>query len=118
MGRGKKKYFFACVICKVTSLTYNTLQSSKPSYTFVSCSQFNPYMQNMFLGVFFILGSTFLHLRSNHFRILFCSITSFRPSVNSSLKFANRYMNTVIPSPRSMLQPLLRQVPDPSYELT
>src|SRR6218665_3388003 len=76
------------------SLTYNTLQSSQPSY----------------LRQFFTIQPS-RSTRSSS------TLTLLRPSVTSSLKFSNRSIAVAVPPPWNKLPPALRQISDPSYEL-
>src|SRR6218665_2126358 len=46
------------------------------------------------------------------------TITLLHPSVTSSLKFANSSIAIAVPPLRNRLPPALRQISDPSYELT
>src|SRR5688572_19051347 len=46
------------------------------------------------------------------------TLTLLRPSVTSSLKFANRSIAIAVPPLWNKLPPVLRQISDPSYELT
>jgi hypothetical protein len=80
---------------KVLSLTYNTLQSSQPSY-----------LRQLF---------SVQPLRSTRSS---STLTLLRPSVTSSLKFANRSIAIAVPPLWNKLPPVLRQISDPSYELT
>ena len=80
---------------KVISLTYNTLQSSQPSYL---------------LQLFTIQPPRSTRSSS--------TLTLLRPSVTSSLKFSNRSIAVAVPPLWNKLPPALRQMPDPSYELT
>src|SRR6218665_2055485 len=77
------------------SLTYNTLQSSQSS-----CLRQQFTMQPP--------RST----RSSS------TVTLLRPSVTSSLKFSNRSIAVAVPPLLNKLPPELRQISDPSYELT
>src|SRR6218665_2880233 len=83
--------------CKVISLTYNTLQSSQPSY----------------LGLRQLF--TIQPPRSTRSS---STLTLLRPSVNSTLKFSNRSIAVAVPSLWNKLPQALRQISDPSYELT
>src|SRR6218665_3831592 len=76
---------------KVISLTYNTLQSSQPSY-----------LRQLF---------TIQPPRSSS------TLTLLRPSVTSSLKFSNRSI-VAVPPLWNKLPPALRQISGPTYELT
>src|SRR6218665_960612 len=78
---------------KVISLTYNTLQSSQPSY-----------LRQLF---------TIQPPRSTRSS---STLTLLRPSVTSSLKFSNR--SIAVPPLWNKLPPALPQISDPSYELT
>src|SRR6218665_2302215 len=80
---------------KVVSFTYNTLQSSQPSYL---CQLF-----------------TIQPPRSTRSS---STLTLLRPSVTSSLKFSNRSIDVAAPPLWNKLPPELRQMSDPSYELT
>src|SRR6218665_3703904 len=82
---------------KVISLTYgsNTLQSSQPSY-----------LRQLF---------TIQRLRSTRSST---TLTLLRRSVTSSLKFSNRSIALALPPLWNKLPPALRQMSDPSYELT
>ena len=80
---------------KVISLTYNSLQTSQPSY-----------LRQLF---------TVQPLRSTRSS---STLTLLRPSVTSSLKFANRSIAIAVPPLWNKLPPVLRQISDPSYELT
>src|SRR6218665_1645221 len=80
---------------KVISLTYNTLQSSQPSY-----------LRQLF---------TIHPPRSPRPSP---TLTLLRPSVPSSLKFPNRPIAVAPPPLWNKLPPALRQMSDPSYELT
>src|SRR6218665_3553831 len=46
------------------------------------------------------------------------TLTLLRPSVTSSLKFSNRSIAVAVPPLWNKLPPALRQISDPSYELT
>src|SRR6218665_2099871 len=50
--------------------------------------------------------------------LLFHSNIILRPSVTSSLKFSNRPIAIAVPPHWNNLPPVLRQISDPSYELT
>ena len=76
---------------KVISLTCNTLQTSQPSY----------------LRQLFTI-QPLCPTRSSS------SLTLLRPSVTSSLKFANRSIAIAVPSLWNKLPPALRQISDPS----
>src|SRR6218665_1218517 len=82
---------------KVISLTYNTLQSSQPSYL---------HVRQLFI----------IHpprsTRSSS------TLTLLRLSVTSSLKFSNRSIAVAVPPLWNKLPPALRQISDPTYELT
>src|SRR6218665_36419 len=80
---------------KVISLTYNTLQCSQPSY-----------LRKLF---------TIQPPRSTRSST---TLTLLRPSVISSLKFSNRSIAVAVPPLWNKLPPALRQISDPSYELT
>src|SRR6218665_549501 len=80
---------------KAISLTYNTLQSSQP-----------PYLSQLF---------TIQPPRSTRSS---SALTLLRPSVTSSLKFADRSIAIAGPPLWNKLPPALRQLSDPSYELT
>src|ERR1043165_5066531 len=80
---------------KVLSLTYNTLQTSQPSY-----------LHQLF---------TIQPLRPTRSS---SSLTLLRPSVISSLKFSNRSIAIAVPPFWKKLPPALRQISDPSYEVT
>src|SRR6218665_486450 len=80
---------------KAISLTYNTLQSS----------QFG-YLRQLFA------------IQPSRSTRSSCVLTLFRPSVTSSLKFACRSLALVVPPLWNKLPPALRQMSDPSYELT
>src|SRR6218665_2688841 len=83
---------------RAISLTYNTLQSSQPSY----------------LRQLFTIQPPRLTCSSS-------TLTLLLPSVTSSLKFSNRSIAIAVPvSPLiwNKLPPELRQISDPSYELT
>src|SRR6218665_2631221 len=82
---------------KVISLTYNTLQSSQPSYLHV-------------LQLFTIQPPRSTRSSS--------TLTLLRPFVTSSLKFSNRSIAVAVPPLWNKLPPALRQISDPSYELT
>jgi len=85
--------------CKVISLTHtcnwNTLQSFQPSY----------------LRQLFIIQPP-RSTRSSS------TLTLLRLSVTSSLKFSNRSIAVAVPPLWNKLPPALRQISDPSYELT
>src|SRR5678816_2808539 len=78
---------------KVISLTYNTLQTSQPSY-----------LRQLF---------TIQPLRPTHSSY---SLTLLRPSVTSSLKFSDRSIAIAVPPLWNKLPPALRQISDTSYE--
>src|SRR6218665_1139874 len=80
---------------KAISLTYNTLQSSQPSY-----------LRQLF---------TIQPPRSTRSS---STLTLLRPSVASSLKFSNRSIAVAVPPLWNKLPPALRQISDLSYELT
>ena len=80
---------------KSISLTYNTPQSSQPSY-----------LRQLF---------TIQPSRSTRSS---SALTLLRPSVTSSLKFAGRSTAIAVPPLWNKLPPALRQLSDPSYELT
>ena len=80
---------------KVISLTYNSLQTSQPS-----C------LRQLF---------TVQPLRSTRSS---STLTLLRPTVTSSLKYANRSIAIAVPPLWNKLPPVLRQISDPSYELT
>ena len=80
---------------KVISLTYNTLQSFQPSY-----------LRQLF---------TIQPPRSTRSS---STLTLLRPSVTSSLKFSNRSIALAVSPLWNKLLPALRQISDPSYELT
>src|SRR6218665_154564 len=80
---------------KVISLTYNTLQSSQPSY-----------LSQLF---------TIQPPRSTRFS---STLTLLRPYVTSSLKFSNRSIAVAVPILWNKLPPALRQISESSYELT
>ena len=80
---------------KVISLTYNTLQSSQPSY-----------LRQLF---------TIQPPRSTRSS---STLTLLRPSVTSSLKFSNRSIAVAVPPLWNKLPPALRQISESSYELT
>src|SRR6218665_673590 len=75
------------------SLTYNTFQSSQPSYL---CQLFKIQPP-----------------RSTHFS---STLTLLRPSVTSSLKFSNPNIAIAVPPLWNKLPPVLRQISPPSYE--
>src|SRR6218665_2311146 len=78
-----------------TSLTYNTLRSSQPSY-----------LHQLFT------------IQPPHSTRSSSSLTLLRPSVTSSLKFSNRSIAVAVPPLWNKLPPTLRQISDSSYELT
>src|SRR6218665_2374295 len=80
---------------KVISLSYNTLQSSQPSY-----------LRQLF---------TMQPPRSTRSS---STLTLLRPSVTSSLKFSNRSIAVAALPLWNKLPPALRQMSDPTYELT
>jgi len=80
---------------KVISLTYNTLQTSQPSY-----------LRQLF---------TIQPPRSTRSS---SALTLLRPSITSSLKFSNRSIAIAVPPIWNELPPELRQISDPSYHLT
>src|SRR6218665_875558 len=80
---------------KVISLTYNTLQSSQPSY-----------LRQLF---------TIQPPRSTRSS---STLTLLRPSVTLSLKFSNRSIAVAVPPLWNKLHPALRQISESSYELT
>ena len=80
---------------KVISLTYNTLQTSQPSY-----------LRQLF---------TIQPPRSTRSS---SALTLLRPSITSSLKFSNRSIAIAVPPIWNELPPELRQISDPSYNLT
>src|SRR6218665_226890 len=80
---------------KAISLTYNTLQSSQPS----------------------ILRQLFTIQPSRSTRSS-STLTLLRPSVTSSHKFADRSIAIAVPPLWNKLQPALRRLSHPSYELT
>src|SRR6218665_4064937 len=82
-----------CKEYKVISLTYNTLQSSQPSY-----------LRQLF---------TIQPPRSTRSS---STLTLLRLSVTSSLKFSNR--SIAVPPLWNELPPALRQISESSYELT
>src|SRR6218665_2689928 len=77
---------------KVIILTYNTLQSSQPSY----------------LGQLFAIQQP-RSTRSSS------TLTLLRPSVTSSLKFSNRSIAIAVPPLWNKLPPVLRQISDLCY---
>src|SRR6218665_1815059 len=80
---------------KVISLTYNTRQSSQPSY----------------LRQLFTIQLPRSTLSSS-------TLTLLLPSVTSSLKFSNRSIAVAVPPLLNKLLPALRQISESSYELT
>src|SRR6218665_1806851 len=80
---------------KVISLTYNTLQSSQPSY-----------LRHLF---------TIKPPRSTRSTSI---LTLLRPSVTSSLNFSYPSIALAVPPLWSKLPPALRQISDPYYERT
>src|SRR6218665_293524 len=79
----------------VISLTYNTLQSSQPSY----------------LRQLFTIQPP-RSIRSSS------TLTLLHPSVTSSLKFFNRSIAVAVPPLWNKLPPALQQISESSYELT
>src|SRR6218665_495237 len=82
---------------RAISLTYNTLLSSQPSYM---------YLRQLF---------TIQPPRSTRSS---SALTLLRPSVTSSLTFSDRSIAIAGPPLWNKLPPALRQLSDPSYELT
>src|SRR6218665_3390331 len=80
---------------KVISLTYNTLQSSQPSY-----------LRQLF---------TIQPPRSTRSS---STLTLLRPSVTSLLKFSNHSIAVAVPPLWNKLPPAFRQISESSYELT
>src|SRR6218665_3357176 len=78
---------------KAISLTYNTLQSSKPSY-----------LRQLFTS------------QPSHSAHSSPVLTLLCPSVISSLAFANRSIAIAAPPLGNTLPPVLRQISRPSYE--
>src|SRR6218665_3600272 len=80
---------------QLSSLTYNTLQFSQPSYI---------------RQLFTIKPSRSTRSSS--------ALTLLRPSVTSPLKFADRSIAIAVPPLWNKLPPALKKLSDPSYEIT
>src|SRR6218665_76673 len=95
-------------MCVITLLTYSLIPT---------CTALEIQITLANMNFNFNLNMVFISLTSRATRSS-STPTLLRPSVTSSLKFSNRSIAVAVPPLWNKLPPALRQMSDPSYELT